>query len=383
MTKKKVTDKDFEQMERIPNNRNKYIKRGFNFYLSYTLRVIMMFGLVIIIGFLIYFCFDNGFSKSKTISLAYEEKDSVDYDIKLLDKEDNPFGTGELTPGEYYISDIIDDISTDLNYEYKLKDTADVKYSYYVDVALKLMDDNTQKEISDDNYPLVEKIVKEEKQVKEINVTQNINLDYDYYNKIAKSVKDINNESNSNISGYLLLKMFVNLETSYKDFDEPLKKDVVVEVKIPLLSNQVSIEKVSNYDRTDKYVKHFSPEPAVESLLYVGVILLILDTTLFLLSVNFVIKTFPKKSVYCVIRDGILRKYNRVIVNSRKMPDLSEYNIIDCESFGELLDAQRLLDKPIVYYEIVKKQKCIFVIIGVNDAYKYILKEADVDQYMS
>ena len=360
MTKKKVTDKDFEQMERIPNNRNKYIKRGFNFYLSYTLRVIMMFGLVIIIGFLIYFCFDNGFSKSKTISLAYEEKDSVDYDIKLLDKEDNPFGTGELTPGEYYISDIIDDISTDLNYEYKLKDTADVKYSYYVDVALKLMDDNTQKEISDDNYPLVEKIVKEEKQV-----------------------KDINNESNSNISGYLLLKMFVNLETSYKDFDEPLKKDVVVEVKIPLLSNQVSIEKVSNYDRTDKYVKHFSPEPAVESLLYVGVILLILDTTLFLLSVNFVIKTFPKKSVYCVIRDGILRKYNRVIVNSRKMPDLSEYNIIDCESFGELLDAQRLLDKPIVYYEIVKKQKCIFVIIGVNDAYKYILKEADVDQYMS
>ena len=383
MTKKKVTDKDFEQMERIPNNRNKYIKRGFNFYLSYTLRVIMMFGLVIIIGFLIYFCFDNGFSKSKTISLAYEEKDSVDYDIKLLDKEDNPFGTGELTPGEYYISDIIDDISTDLNYEYKLKDTADVKYSYYVDVALKLMDDNTQKEISDDNYPLVEKIVKEEKQVKEINVTQNINLDYDYYNKIAKSVKDINNESNSNISGYLLLKMFVNLETSYKDFDEPLKKDVVVEVKIPLLSNQVSIEKVSNYDKTDKYVKHFSPEPAVESLLYVGVILLILDTTLFLLSVNFVIKTFPKKSVYCVIRDGILRKYNRVIVNSRKMPDLSEYNIIDCESFGELLDAQRLLDKPIVYYEIVKKQKCIFVIIGVNDAYKYILKEADVDQYMS
>ena len=383
MTKKKVTDKDFEQMERIPNNRNKYIKRGFNFYLSYTLRVIMMFGLVIIIGFLIYFCFDNGFSKSKTISLAYEEKDSVDYDIKLLDKEDNPFGTGELTPGEYYISDIIDDISTDLNYDYKLKDTADVKYSYYVDVALKLMDDNTQKEISDDNYPLVEKIVKEEKQVKEINVTQNINLDYDYYNKIAKSVKDINNESNSNISGYLLLKMFVNLETSYKDFDEPLKKDVVVEVKIPLLSNQVSIEKVSNYDKTDKYVKHFSPEPAVESLLYVGVILLILDTTLFLLSVNFVIKTFPKKSVYCVIRDGILRKYNRVIVNSRKMPDLSEYNIIDCESFGELLDAQRLLDKPIVYYEIVKKQKCIFVIIGVNDAYKYILKEADVDQYMS
>ncbi len=383
MTKKKVTDKDFEQMERIPNNRNKYIKRGFNFYLSYTLRVIMMFGLVILIGFLIYFCFDNGFSKSKTISLAYEEKDSVDYDIKLLDKEDNPFGTGELTPGEYYISDIIDDISTDLNYDYKLKDTADVKYSYYVDVALKLMDDNTQKEISDDNYPLVEKIVKEEKQVKEINVSQNINLDYDYYNKIAKSVKDINNESNSNISGYLLLKMFVNLETSYKDFDEPLKKDVVVEVKIPLLSNQVSIEKVSNYDKTDKYVKHFSPEPAVESLLYVGVILLILDTTLFLLSVNFVIKTFPKKSVYCVIRDGILRKYNRVIVNSRKMPDLSEYNIIDCESFGELLDAQRLLDKPIVYYEIVKKQKCIFVIIGVNDAYKYILKEADVDQYMS
>ncbi len=379
MAKKKITDQDFERMEKIPNDRNKYIKRGFNLYLSYTLRIMIMFGFVVILGLLTYFCFENGFSKNKTISLDYEEKEDINSKIKLLDNVDNPFGTGELTPGDYYFSDIIDDISTDLNYEYKLSDKADVKYSYYVDVVLKLLDEDTSKEISDDTSNLVKTIEKEEKNTDKIDISQNINLDYDHYNKIAESVSDINGGSDSSISGFLLLKMFVNIETSYKDFTEPLRKDAVVEVKIPLLSKQVKVEKVSDNNKKDSYVKHLAPEPAIEALLYVGVILLILDTTLFLLSVNFFIKTFPKKSAYCLYRDGILNKYNKLIVNSRKMPDLTGYNIIDCESFGELLDAQRLLGKPIVYYEIIRKQKCIFVIIGVTDAYKYILKEADID----
>ena len=379
MARKKISDKDFEKMERIPNNRNKYIQKGINFYLSYTLRLIIMFGFVIILGFLTYFCFDNGFTKSKKVTLNYEEKDDIKYDIKVFNDSNNPFGTGELTPSDYYISDIIDDISTDLNYNFKLSDTADIKYNYYVDVALKLLDETTNKELSNDNFNLVEKIEKEDKKAKEVNISQNINLDYDYYNKIAKSVRDISSDNNSKVSGFLLVKMFVNIETIYQSFDEPLKKEAVVEVKIPLLSNQVTIEKVSNNTKSDSYVKHLTSEPANEILLYVGVILLILDTMLFLLSVNFVIRTLPKKSEYCRIRDEILSKYNHLIVNSRKMPDIGDYNVIDCESFSELLDAQRLIDKPIVYYEIIKKQKCIFVIIGVTDAYRYILKEADID----
>ncbi len=377
MVKNKLTDKDFEKMERIPNDRNKYIRRG-GFYFSYTLRLIFMFGFVIILGFLVYFCFDNGFSKGKKVSLEYEEKDSINYDIKLFE-DNNPFGTGVLTPTDYYLSDIIDDISTDLNYNYKLSDEADVKYTYYVDVTMKLIDETTNKELSNDNFNLIDEVVKEEENVKEVPITQNITLDYDYYNNLAKSVKEINGGEDSNVTGFLLLKMYINLKTSYKYFDEPLNKDVVVEVKIPLLSTQVSVEKVSNYDGKNDYTKRFSTEPSNEILLYVGVILLILDTTLFLLSVNFVIKTLPKKSIYCQIRDDILNKHNHLIVNSKKMPDLTGYNVIECESFSELLDAQRLIEKPIVYYEIIKKQKCVFVIIGVTDAYRYILKEVDID----
>ncbi len=380
MSKKKITDKDFAQMEKLPNNRNKYIKRGFNFYISYTLRVLIMFGLVAIIGLLIYFCFENGFSKTKTISLDYEEKDSIDYDIKLLDQQNNPFGSGALTPGNYYISDIIDDISTDLYYEYTLSEKADIKYTYSVDAALKIIDETSKRELSDGaNFNLVEDTAKEEKNVNKIEIAQNINLDYDYYNKMAKSVKEMYSDKDSNINGYILLKLYINIETIHQDFDEPLNKDTSVEVKIPLLSNQVSIEKISDNNKKDSYVKHFSPEPAVELLLYVGIVLLILDTILFLLSVNFVIKTLPRKTPYCLIRDNILKHYNKIIVNSRKIPDLSGYNVIDCVSFKELLDAQKIIDKPIIYYEIIKKQKCIFVIINVTDAYRFILKEADID----
>jgi hypothetical protein len=54
-------------------------------------------------------------------------------------------------------------------------------------------------------------------------------------------------------------------------------------------------------------------------------------------------------------------------------------NIIDCYSFSELLDAQDTLKKPILYNEIVKNQKCIFLIVDGENVFRYVLKEVDLE----
>ena len=54
-------------------------------------------------------------------------------------------------------------------------------------------------------------------------------------------------------------------------------------------------------------------------------------------------------------------------------------NIIDCYSFSELLDAQDTLKKPILYSEIVKNQKCEFVIVDDKNAFRYVLKAVDLE----
>ena len=182
MKKGKVSNSEFEKMERVYSNNSNHIENKFYLYYSYTMRIIVMFMIIVFLGAITFLCFKKSFSDSSDISLAYEEKDDLEYKVSLL--ENNPFQEGTLEPNGSYISDLIDNISADLFYKYKFDKDVDIKYSYYVDVNMVLRDKNTNSEISNKTYPLMEKIEKEEKNIKEINIDQNINLDYNYYNNI-------------------------------------------------------------------------------------------------------------------------------------------------------------------------------------------------------
>ena len=86
-----------------------------------------------------------------------------------------------------------------------------------------------------------------------------------------------------------------------------------------------------------------------------------------------------KRTKYCKLRDGILNDYDKVIVNSKKIPVITDETVIDCYSFSELLDAQSTLQKPIIYYEIIRNQKSAFIIVDNGTVYRYILKECDLE----
>ena len=48
-------------------------------------------------------------------------------------------------------------------------------------------------------------------------------------------------------------------------------------------------------------------------------------------------------------------------------------------SFEELLDVRDNLEKPILFYEIHKGQKSLFVVKSGNISYRYVLKLADLE----
>ena len=91
------------------------------------------------------------------------------------------------------------------------------------------------------------------------------------------------------------------------------------------------------------------------------------------------LKTIPKKSKYVLLRDGLLKEFDQRIVNVKEFPVTEGQNIIDCYDFSELLDAQDTLKKPILYNEIVRNQKCIFIIVDGNNVFRYVLKEVDLE----
>lgn len=372
----KIKDEDFARMEKVERPYNRHVDDNKYFYLSYGLRVILMFTSIIILGVVSYSCFNDSFSQSRDAKLKYEEEGKINSNVQLF--ENNPFGDGTLDTTGIYHSDMIDKIGTDFNYTYTFDKEVNVDYSYYV-VATMELKGTDGKVISTNDYELIskeDKIEKSESNVKAIDLNQNINLDYVYYNNLAKEVE---NQYGIDLDGNLYIKMYIDTDVKYAQFEENKKNERVLEVSIPLMSSQVSVELTNGVDVKDVYVEHTNPKLIKPTILYLGVSLLIVDTLFFLLSLGFIFRATPKKSKYSSLRDGLLRDYDRVIVNCKKLPNTDGYKIIDCYSFSELMDAQRLLEKPILYFEIVKDQKCVFMILGSNEVYKFVLKECDLE----
>ncbi len=373
MAKHKLKDKDFANMERVHSDYRKYVDKDFHFYLSYGGRIALILIGVFVLGVLSYYCFRQSFSKESNDSLDYEIKTDLNYDVTLFD---NPMGIKNDGNTESNLSELVNDISNDIHYEYVTSSAVDVDATYYVEVKMVLKDSATNEIFYTNTYPLIEKDTKSVKNSRILKIDQNIQLDYDFYNEKAKEMAEL---ATGEVNGRLVLLMHVDLSTKYDKFAKTVKKEDVVEVNVPLLSNQVSSKLVSEASKKDKYEEKAKPELVNEPMLYAGVALLILDTMFFLTGISFMFKSVPKKSKYCVLRDGLLKEHDSIIVNARKMPNIKGKNIIDCYSFSELVDAQKILEKPIIYYEIVKDQKCTFFIVGEDDIYEYTLKECDIE----
>ena len=90
----------------------------------------------------------------------------------------------------------------------------------------------------------------------------------------------------------------------------------------------------------------------------------------------FINKTSPKKTLYDLTLAKILREYDRVIVNSKKIVNMDG----DVKSFNELLDVRDNIEKPIIFSEVHKGLKSIFIVKTSNETYRYVLKLADLER---
>ena len=376
----KVKDSDFARMEKVESKHNKYVAKGFHLYFSYSIRIFFMFLAIFVIGMISYANYLNSFSKSNDVEMSYEQKASIDYKVTLL--PGNPFETGNLSAVNSYIADYIDDISTDFIYDYKVGKDSDIEYSYYVNAIMELKSDKDGQVHSRRVDTLIPEITDTLENTKELNFKQNVNLDYNYFNNLAKNFStSVNNEHGIEITGYLYLEMHLNVITNNKEFSAPLVRDEVIKVEIPLLSTQVKAAMVNSINKKDSYKEHEAATLISKSSLFVAISLWIVDIIFLLLVCSFIMKSTPKKSNYMRVRNNLLKEYDNVIVNSKNDPNFKGYNVINCASFQELLDAQKVLNKPIIYNEYIKNQKSMFIIINDKDVYRYILKEADLDYY--
>ena len=368
-----VKDEDFSKMEKIYSDRKKYVDRGKYFYFSYGVRLFLMVLSIAIIASISYICFAVSFSEGKDVFMKYKKSANVEHSVTWI--EDSLYSQGIITPGDSYLSEELDKISSDITYALSLDEKSTVKYTYEVKERIEIRNRKDGKIISNNIKPLIPEQTGTIEDTKVLDLHQNINTDYhDYNNKAKRAMEDY-----TAVDANVYLQMEVKVEVTNSKISETFKTSDVIEVKIPLMSTNVTVSMVDSIDKEDMYIEHTKSELINEASLFVGIILFILDTIFVLITISFIVKTTPKKSKYVRLRNGLLRSYGNVIVNTKNIPEFEGYNVISCYSFSELMDAQKLLKKPILYKEIVKDRKCIFVVVSDNDLYEFVLKEADIE----
>ena len=105
---------------------------------------------------------------------------------------------------------------------------------------------------------------------------------------------------------------------------------------------------------------------------------IIAGTVTLILFVVFIIVCFnsrDEESVYKSNLNKLLKTYDSILVKSSTLPSLDDRNIIQVESFQDLINAQLEIRKPI-YYKL-QVSCCSFLLRDDKEACTYILKSND------
>ena len=352
---------------------NKFSKD--KFYFSYELRFLTYIIAIVLCTILsCVFLMISISHKSKT-NLTYKQTSNLDYKVYL--KPNNYYNEKYLNKDMLYIASLIDYIKIDFNYNFKMNYNIDYKYSYYIKSNILVTDKSDKKKVI---YTKEDKLAEDKLMHKnnsnEFNIKEEFNIDYAKYNNLIKQFKS---EYGINANSSLDLSLIVDVTDEKGNKVMTPSDDNVMKISIPLTEQMINIgmdyKEINNSDNAEVYQEY---NISNKVLFGISIVFMVGSLSSVVMLVLFLIKTSKKKTPYEILLSKILKEYDRVIINSKKNIIL-DGEVVDVNSFEELLDVRDNLEKPILFYEMHKGQKSLFVVKSGNICYRYVLKLADLE----
>lgn len=382
---KQLTDETTDEVElENENNQNvrnnefedSHSKNKNKIYLSYNMRLLLNIGGVLSFAVLAMILFIFSISIKARSNVLYKQTSNLDYKVYL--KENDYFNESYLSENMQYIASLINDIGVNFNYNFSANQNINYKYTYYVNADVLVTDTQDESKII---YSKSNKITEPKTIVNNnsngFNINETVKVNYQEYNDIVKSFKSSYGISaNSN----LVLSLLIEIEDEKGNKIRTFDSSDTMKITIPLTEQMINIEmdyKEVNNSNNAKIYKDFSISNKITFV--ISILSFIISLAFLIRLLIFVKKTRAKKTIYDITLSKILREYDRVIVNSKKVVDLDNNSVIDVNNFSELLDVRDNLEKPIIFSELHKGQKSIFIVKTPNETYRYILKLSDLE----
>ena len=303
--------------------------------------------------------------------ITFREDSTIGYKVYL--KDNNFFEEKYLDEGKVYITNLIDYIDVNFNYDINFNDFVSGTGVYYLKGIVSANIVNSDKEYWKREFNITEpkSIAKED--IKHYKFSENAKIDYQKFNNV---LLDFIDQFNLSIDGKLTVEFVIenklNSHSSVGGFynksatllEIPLTKATI---EVPITTSEV--HKTSNtYGSLDNNLFKIYNRLKTCSL-----VIFSLGSVFLLIGVILLVKNLEKKSEYIKKRNKILKTYDSIIVNSHFHLDLSNYDVIEVSKFEELVDAYSEVRQPINFYE--KNHKSTFILINNKTLWRYVLVE--------
>ena len=338
--------------------------------------VVLSFIFIIVIVSIITFSFFLlYFNKNKKQYIKYNEKSNIDYKVFL--KSNDFFEGNYLGKGNQYIASLIDYIDAKFNYKISLEDkNVKYKYSYKIEADVIVKEKDADNNLYTSNKILLNSDEKTTSST-ELNITENVNIDYNYYNNLIKEFINIygldNTESTLNIS------MHITTIGTCEDITDEKKQDTIISLSIPLTTKTVAIDISDNLVEDNNNIMLCKNNSNSVVFIILGSIFLILDFCLIVYVIRYEIKTRTAENIYEKELKKILNNYSSYIQILGNDFDFSDYQMLKVNTFTDMLEIGDTIRQPILMKESKNKRGAYFVIpSNTKILYVYRLKVVDI-----
>ena len=333
---------------------------------KYTIiQVLCVFGMLLF-ALIDFYLYKGGYFEKKMISLKYQENNEIDYKVYL--KKNDFFESEYLEKGKTYITSLIDHINVDYKYNIQFDNLVDGEYRYYVYATVESNKANGEANYWSKDYNITDEKTGKIEHSGEFSIHENLNIDYNKYNSILNSFKKTLGLGSAN--GLLKVYLKVNSEVTGNTIETPIESKLLLQLPLSEMTIEASVDldahnNVKEVTKTIDYAK-------LKLLRSLGVIYIFAVIICFLI---LLIVTRKKRDLH--LYENTLKKmlstYDGIIVNVKKLPDLTNHQVIDVSSFEELLDAHGEVRMPINFYKDIDRS--YFVLLNDKTAWKYTMKK--------
>ena len=300
----------------------------------------------------------------------YTNKYNYNYKVNLIS---NKYMTNEEIKDKNlaYVTDLIDNIKLDLNYDYTANKNSEIKCTYSV---VGLMQAVYTKNGEEQKIWEKEETLLNEKELKSasdnIQINEKLKLDLKEKNNLINNFKQ---QLGMTIEAKYTVKLKIKVTTDIEG------KEIVDEIEpfinIDLAEKTTKIKGENNTENTEYISKDYKVTQKS------SVFRMIIDIILMITAI-YALRYVSKSKIANVVRNEYKYELNRIlkicqdkIVQVSTRPNDEEIEVVYVKDFGEIFKVSEELFKPILYYNAKENEEAWFSVMSGKTSYRFVLKK--------